>query len=71
MDKTGYLRQIDKFYRKQLSANQVIQLGITPEYLIRLRVEPLPIVIKQVCEPEKHQMKHFPLMNSVINAAGF
>lgn len=47
MDKTGYLRQIDKFYRKQLPANQVVQLGTTPEYLTRLGAEPLPIVIKQ------------------------
>ncbi|MCI9462256.1 MAG: hypothetical protein HFI48_00025 [Lachnospiraceae bacterium] len=46
-EKQNYLRQIEKFYNGSLKSNQVIKIGNTPEYLIRLGAKPLSIVMKQ------------------------
>ena len=42
-----YLNQIEQFYNGRLKAHQVIKIGHTPDYLIKLGAKSLPIVMKQ------------------------
>lgn len=47
MDIQKYLEQIEQYYNGKLKSNQVIKVGDTPQYLTKIGVSSLPIVIKQ------------------------
>lgn len=42
-----YLRQIERYYNKQMDVNEFITICSTPDFLIDLNVPALPVVIKQ------------------------
>lgn len=44
---TAYLDQIDKYYSRKLSSHTLINLGITPEILVKFGAPILPLVMQQ------------------------
>lgn len=46
-EQKSYQEQLNKFYNKQLKSYEVINIGKTPEFLVKLGARQLPVVMKQ------------------------
>lgn len=47
MDKKSYIKQIEQYYNRNISSHELIELGMTPDILLKYGAAKLPLVMQQ------------------------